>query len=74
MCLKFVDVHISANKKPIALKNLVRRISVGSKIDATTCDAICFNITLLHVVSALQYDDFNTYLYVSQRRIVAIAL
>ena len=44
------------------MKNLVRRILVGSEMDVSTFDALCFNITPLPVVAALQCDDFFAYL------------
>jgi hypothetical protein len=44
------------------MKNLVRRILVGSEMDVSTFDALCFNISPLPVVAALQNDDFYTHL------------
>jgi hypothetical protein len=62
MYLKFVDMHIYVSKEPTSVKNLVRRIPVGSKMDASTCDTLCFKISRLPVVTALQYDHFYAYL------------
>lgn len=66
MCLKFVDVQVSADNEPLSLKNLVIRMPAVSKMDASTFDALCFNIPPLPVLPALQYDDSYTYLHVSQ--------